>query len=60
MTTTGSNCEDSTGERSCRQLSEKEVAQWFDSDGRLVKEAAMRKGLYEGECGLPSTGQGFI
>lgn len=31
-----------------RQLSVEEVSKWFDSDGRLVKEAAMRKGLYEG------------
>ncbi len=31
------------------QLSEEEVSKWFDCDGRLVKEAAMRKGLYEGK-----------
>ncbi len=31
------------------ELSEEEVSKWFDCDGRLVKEAAMRKGLYEGK-----------
>jgi len=48
MSTSDSNCEDGTDGTGARQLREEEVAKWFDSDGRLVKEAAMRKGLYEG------------
>lgn len=27
------------------------VEEWFDPDGRLVKEAMMRKALFEGNCG---------
>ena len=29
-------------------LGPEEVEKWFDSDGRLVKEADMRKALFEG------------
>ena len=29
-------------------LGPEEVEKWFDPDGRLVKEAAMRKALFEG------------
>ena len=30
-------------------VSEKEFSDWFDSDGRLVKEAAMREALFHGK-----------
>ena len=31
-------------------LEPEEVEKWFDLDGRLVKEASMRKALFEGTC----------
>ena len=33
-------------------LGPEDVEEWFDSDGRLVKEAAMRKALFEGIVGV--------
>ena len=43
-----------------KPLSPVEVAEWFDLDGRLVKEAAMRKGLYEGKHHVPNVLTGIL
>ena len=43
MTSTNNGCHGAP-------LEPEEVEKWFDSDGRLVKEASMRKTLFEGTC----------
>ena len=35
-------------------VSAEEFAEWFDSDGRLVKEVTMRQRVFEGAAKLPS------
>ena len=33
---------------SCEPVSSEEFSEWFDSDGRLVKEVTMRQRVFEG------------
>ena len=40
--------------------SKQEVESWFDAEGRLVEEGAMRRTLFEGKVMLSELGPSFV
>ena len=53
-------CEPVQSASMCQPVSAEEFAEWFDSDGRLVREVTMRQRVFEGNTNTHTHAHTYI